>query len=202
MVWLTLVLAICAMTALLLAGLQLRAFQDQEQRQLRAYVHVPGLASEHLLRPDGSMSWRVRPRTKNDGLTPAAGVESQFSVSVIHKSPSAISDAILKLPRAMLVNSAISYQGTENFLGEREVQISAGDLADIRSGSAAILVVGQLFYSDVFAKRRWTSFCYLINGPTVGIPDADLRPILCNIHNGADWSAPYGPVPHITIPVH
>ena len=164
---------------------QVRIAQDTEQRQLRAYVGIEEVSFDTSAgfdvvnvapQPDG-----LRPlplthsffvlKLKNYGLTPARDISVNFEPALFHGPGGGIDPNAPFNDHIQSFEMGYRSRDTLNAGQDTTSKISISSrnsklilLAAAEKGEN-LLVVGSLFYQDVFGKRWRSRYCYYVSHP-------------------------------------
>jgi hypothetical protein len=157
---------------------QANVAKDTEQRQLRAYV-FPNVSIENVNGDVSKIETDVPKMVmimKNTGLTPAYEV-SVMGVAALGKFPIALRIRYERLERGASPTLAAGVIDPmpiriENVSGP----LSKEQKLALSNGSAAIYVIGEILYRDIFSMLWCTKFAYYVGGDVgfygVGMADA------------------------------
>jgi hypothetical protein len=141
----------------------LRHNRKTAERQLRAYVLADGGRYEVI---KGTPTFSVTIR--NFGQTPAykftAWMDTRF-----HDFPSPKEDH--DRPQELLRSSAYLGPNSQTVI-ECTHTMKNNEMKKLKDGSAILLIVGDIQYSDIFRNTHLATFCFAMGG-TYGIPGPD-----------------------------
>jgi hypothetical protein len=130
---------------------------DQERRSLRAYVFVE---SATILNADGPV-YTVKIRIKNTGQTPAYNVRHWLATGVAEFPEPKEGFA----PPQQRTTASIDTLGSQvNSESIQSRPYKEGNRETMQTGVAALWVFGRVDYEDVFRRKCWTSYRYLVGG--------------------------------------
>ncbi|MDL1981669.1 MAG: hypothetical protein LWX02_09425 [Deltaproteobacteria bacterium] len=156
------------------------AMQATAQRQLRAYVCVPGATIKMLKKTDGTYAHVVL-RYKNAGQTPGHDVRTWIA---LHIAEYPLNKVLVQPPHDAKYSPFIISPGSEQFL-PNEIRITPEQLPVFGTIKATLYVYGEILYRDVFGIERLTNYRLLYGGDE-GTFGTRLRPDLEG--NEADYS--------------
>lgn len=134
---------------------------DTAERQLRAYVMVSEAAVIDLTL---GAEPKVHIKIKNSGQTPAYDIQQWIMIAggrypLAQKPP----ERDQQIPLAAFPLAPNGYLEIRHGLGR---QLTRDLYNGMANGSAAIYIVGQISYKDVFGIRRVTNYRMICGGPT------------------------------------
>lgn len=144
----------------LLAGFgfwQVIISRQTARRQLRAYVDIQ--SGQVLGFDTGTV--RVRMVTKNSGQTPAYEVDQWIAVGADDFPPKTGFHAQDPKPPPLKTTLA---PGAVHTAFQEYGQLSAGQIAKIKDGKAAIWAWGEITYKDAFGRSRKSWFRFIYRG--------------------------------------
>jgi hypothetical protein len=154
--------------------------QATAQRQLRAYVCVPGAIIKMLKKTDGTYAHVVL-TYKNAGQTPGHDIRTWIA---LHIAEYPLNKVLVQPPQDAKYSPFIISPGSEQFL-PNEIRITPEQLPVFGTIKATLYVYGEILYRDVFGIERFTNYRLLYGGDE-GTFGAGLRPDLEG--NEADYS--------------
>ncbi len=158
---------------------------DQERRQLRAYVGVAAGDIEDFGAPDNKQ--RLHLVRKNYGLTPAYDVGfSNVGTLVVTTNTLFSINTPAACKQASVAGLITMFPTVElplkiNFAGDKPI-ISAEDIGYIKAGTKQFVYFGDVCYHDTFGATHYTNYCYMFRGTSMTAKDADS----CLVHNDSN----------------
>lgn len=135
------------------------------ENEVRAYVDVDSL--EFIETPESDGIVKVKLTVRNSGQTPALKLRSATEVGIRDISDEDLLP-VMPLPELSSFDSARPRLGRDATATEIVSCESPPKLADrVTNGDATILVWGLVEYTDVFDRKRKTTFQYLCNDETL-----------------------------------
>jgi len=167
--------------------------QDTAQRQLRAYICIPG-ATIKLIKKSDSMYAHVVLRYKNAGQTPGYDVKTWIALDIAEYP---LNKILVQHPQDAKYTPIIISPGSEQYL-VNETVITPEQRPMIGTAKATLYVYGEVLYRDVFGIERFTKYRLLYGGDE-GTFGEKLRPDLEG--NEADYSQAHNQ-PFNSSPLH
>jgi hypothetical protein len=157
---------------------QLKHLEQTAERQLRAYVFVSSAKVD--IHKDSNAAIEAIVVLRNFGSTPASNVinVSGFAVSpypvtsmpdmtFTDQSFAAAGQTRLALPPGVPSVSPVPIAADPRYsTGEAKSELVAG----LSNGTLIVFVYGEIRYTDIFGKARWTQYRFMMGGP-VGFRD-------------------------------
>jgi hypothetical protein len=161
---------------------QVRIMDDQEKRQLRAYIGV-ALGDVEDFGEVGKQ--RVHLVRKNFGLTPAYDVGFSAVGSFVVATDVLATGATFDIKMGGIDCAEPNAAGLVTMFPSAELPLTIGtignqspvatakDIENVKSGKAAFVYFGSVCYHDAFAVPHFTHYCYLYTGTSMTSKDAE-----------------------------
>lgn len=133
--------------------------KDTTERQLRAYIGVPGGTIKLLKNLDGVKA-HVMVNSKNAGQTPAYNVRSWIALQIAIYP---LNKTLVQPPPDAKYPISILSPGSEHSLFS-DITITSEQLPLLGTIQATIYVYGEILYKDVFEKEWFTKYRFLYGG--------------------------------------
>ena len=133
--------------------------KDTAERQLRAYIGVPGGTIQLQKNPDGVKA-HVMVNSKNAGQTPAYNVRSWIALQI---ATFPLNEILVQPPPDAKYPISILSPGSEHSLFN-DIIITSEQLLLLGTTQATIYVYGKILYKDVFGKEWFTKYRFLYGG--------------------------------------
>jgi hypothetical protein len=145
------------------------------RRQLRAYVlgENAGISEGSTVTPPNPAYANipgVGMLIKNGGQTPAYHVISSMYIAVILVAQEDVALVVPPIPQQFSLTLGSGSNFTKLLWFDR--QLTAGEIADIATGTRAIYLYGRIQYRDAFKKARYTNFRLRYTGQFPPPPNA------------------------------
>ncbi|WP_315778284.1 MULTISPECIES: hypothetical protein [unclassified Bradyrhizobium] len=180
------VAAIGGVAAAAFTGWQAWIASDNEERYLRAYIHVTHGRSFFLEKPDGSWDVSETPAYKVYGQTPAGSVAVKWRMRTETFPMNAKTFYLDHMATLPSQTTTVDAPNEERYADTLTMTLLKDDISKIQGGTHRFYVYGTILYVDVFQRSRYTNFCYYfdIEGLRKGYATN------CPLHNNADWFGP------------
>jgi hypothetical protein len=162
----TVFLAVATFALAVIAVMQLNYNNDMAKRQLRSYISVEGAAI--LQFGDTSIAPEAHVIFKNSGQTPAYKVRGWIAIKMTEFPFSGtFEDVGSQLPFASVIGSG----GSPSGIIATKRSLSNEENRNIRDGTGALFVWGELTYKDAFKAPHYTRFRLFFGGSAGTRPD-------------------------------